>query len=235
MDIFNQYMQSTPCTPDLDESRRAWLRDHPEWLIKGDSLECFLNSAEWDRQALAEFPGEFWLNINKYNEDFPVWISDIPGLVGVRLINCSIDDMNFIQFTKGANGLRHLILSGLNGVTDQGLRHISDLVNLESLKIYCYNHEAFDAAFLEGLSGDNSPLSLRIGGYKELSDAELEHISKWKRLSTCSLRVASNIRSDLPWLVGLKSLGCLHLDGNTPLIRQGIMRLAELPELRELK
>ncbi len=137
-------------------------------------------------------------------------------------------DASIMPHLRGLTGLKQLNLAV--NVSDNGLRHLSGLTELEELRL---KSESFRDAGLAHLEGLESLEVLRLTG-GTVTDDGLKHLAKLSSLRELCLDV-SNIRGrGFSHLAKLRSLEFLFLAGGNTFGDRGLRYVAEIASLKSL-
>jgi hypothetical protein len=164
-------------------------------------------------------------------DDLAAALSIYPNISSVRLLPTARD--THLETLSRHPRIRALNLRGCNGITAQGLQHLTALPNLETLNL-CYCMTVFREAPAQ-LINLTALTHLDLGMWFELSDASLALISQLSQLKSLNLLECRMITdAGLAHLAALKNLERLSLRGCRAISDAGLVHLAQLPHLREL-
>jgi hypothetical protein len=128
--------------------------------------------------------------------------------------------------------LRTLNLLGADRLTDQGIKFLEGLPNLEHLDL---GQIGISSKSLEHIKGLSTLQSLGLSGNPLIDDAALEHLATLKNLRKVNLAHTAITDAGLNHLLELKALNELDLSVNHQISDQGLKRLRGLKKLQTLK
>ncbi len=165
----------------------------------------------------------------------PVWMVDLVGEDYARsVLIVNFDDGSDptnadLKVVERFDDLQQLTLMNRKRITDEGLRHLAGLTELEVLAINGTNVTGAglsylrDCSKLEGLAMSNTPLT----------DVGLAHISSLKQLEWLQLNGTQVTDEGLLHLSGLTNLESLQLR-DTAITDRGLKNLAGLQSLKKV-
>ncbi|MDO4573593.1 MAG: hypothetical protein Q4D98_00095 [Planctomycetia bacterium] len=151
-------------------------------------------------------------------------------IVALSLNRCEkITDRSLEFLARHCPELRQLQLGGCPGITDDGLRQLATLENLESLALWKNRQitsEGWNALLL------HSQLLELYAGNTNLSDADLSRLCVLQKLQLLSLHGCSNVTdAGLEFLDAMKALRILYLGRCEQLTPTSLITLAQAPFL----
>lgn len=139
-------------------------------------------------------------------------------------------DNELLEKVGALSGVRQLWISNHPQITDEGMKHVKGLHNLESVGLL--STEITDAGILH-LSSLPKIKTLDLAG-SPITDRGLEHLAKLQSLESLHLMGAEISDAGMEHVARLSSLRELQLH-ETSVTDAGIGRLADLPNLEALK
>lgn len=183
-------------------------------------------------------------------------LGKLKNLESLVLAGASVSDAGLAALAQFEN-LRALDISGLDGITEQGLKHLEGLKGLQQLNLTLFGFSGLKAESLKHLAGLTELRDLCLTEDPGTIRGGLVHLVRLRQLQRLDLSDCTLGNADLKAVASLTSLRSLSLNGNftdagleplgdllhletldltmSDVTGEGLVHLAECQELRELR
>lgn len=143
-----------------------------------------------------------------------------------------LDDVGMAAF-EGMKDLNSLMLWSVGQLSDEGLKHLSDCKNLESINIGS-NTGDFTGEGLKHLAGCTKLRDITLNFSKRFDGSNLSHLLVFKKLDTLLISGCQGVNDNhVDLLLQMTSLNKILLRA-TSISDVGLLKLAKLPKLEEV-